>query len=283
MLSVGLTHWPSLARIVRGELLSLRERPFVPPRSAGAPAAVARAPSLPPAPVPAVGLAFVLTVPHAIFHESALSFLGLGLGRTRRRSGNILADGSARARRRLVDGAVSGRWRSCSPRWRSARSPSTSASSCTPAGARSLSCERAAGGAGAVGRLSHCSWRRAGAVGGDIEIAPGELLLVVGESGSGKSVLAHSMLRPASAQRRCQRVDPPRRPRAARAASPTRCGAMRGRRLALIPQSPGSALNPVRKLGGQLLERPRARGLTRGRRRARACASCSPSSAWTST
>lgn len=37
---------------------------------------------------------------------------------------------------------------------------------------------------------------------------------------------------------------------------------VRGRRMALVPQSPASSLNPVRRLGGQLLEPAQARGLT---------------------
>jgi peptide/nickel transport system permease protein len=94
MLSVGLTHWPSLARIVRGELMSLRERPFVSAAIGGGADRwrLARRHYLPHL-LPAIGLAFVLTVPHAIFHESALSFLGLGLEPYRASLGNILADG----------------------------------------------------------------------------------------------------------------------------------------------------------------------------------------------
>ncbi len=94
MLSVGLTHWPSLARIVRGELMSLREWPFVAAAVGGGAGRLrlARRHYLPHL-LPAVGLAFVLTVPHAIFHESALSFLGLGLEPHRASLGNILADG----------------------------------------------------------------------------------------------------------------------------------------------------------------------------------------------
>jgi peptide/nickel transport system permease protein len=93
MLSVGLTHWPSLARIVRGELLSLREQPFVFAAIGGGAGhmRLARRHYLPHV-VPAVGLAFVLTIPHAIFHESALSFLGLGLPPHQASLGNILAD-----------------------------------------------------------------------------------------------------------------------------------------------------------------------------------------------
>jgi peptide/nickel transport system permease protein len=94
MLAVGLTHWPSLARIVRGELMSLRERPFVSAAIGGGASRwrLARRHYLPHL-MPAVGLAFVLTVPHAIFHESAYSFLGLGLPAHEASLGNILADG----------------------------------------------------------------------------------------------------------------------------------------------------------------------------------------------
>jgi peptide/nickel transport system permease protein len=94
MLAVGLTHWPSLARIVRGELLSVRERPFVAAAIGGGAGRgrLTRRHFLPHL-LPAVGLAFVLTVPHAIFHESAYSFLGLGLPAHEASLGNILADG----------------------------------------------------------------------------------------------------------------------------------------------------------------------------------------------
>jgi peptide/nickel transport system permease protein len=94
MLAVGLTHWPSLARIVRAELMSLRERPFVAAAVGGGANRwrLVRRHYLPHL-LPAVGLAFVLTVPHAIFHESAYSFLGLGLPANQASLGNILADG----------------------------------------------------------------------------------------------------------------------------------------------------------------------------------------------
>jgi peptide/nickel transport system permease protein len=93
MLAVGLTHWPSLARIVRGELLSVRERPFVAAAIGGGAGRrrLARRHYLPHL-VPAIGLAFVLTIPHAIFHEAALSFLGVGLEPHQASLGNLLAD-----------------------------------------------------------------------------------------------------------------------------------------------------------------------------------------------
>ncbi|RBM16673.1 ABC transporter permease [Streptomyces sp. PT12] len=78
--SVGLTHWVSTARIVRAEVLSLRARPFVDAAiSGGASRLRVAVRHLVPAVLPQAGLAAVLMVPHAIWHESALSFLGLGI------------------------------------------------------------------------------------------------------------------------------------------------------------------------------------------------------------
>ncbi|MDT0347122.1 ABC transporter permease [Streptomyces litchfieldiae] len=78
--SVGLTHWVSTARIVRAEVLSLRARPFVDAAiSGGASRLRVASRHLVPAVLPQAGLAAVLMVPHAIWHESALSFLGLGI------------------------------------------------------------------------------------------------------------------------------------------------------------------------------------------------------------
>lgn len=93
-----------------------------------------------------------------------------------------------------------------------------------------------------------------------LTIEQGDLLLIVGESGCGKTVLAHSLLRLLP-----RNVDVSGSIRLAgddvMAQSPKQLRAMRARRTALIPQSPGSAMNPVRKLGGQLIETARARGL----------------------
>ncbi len=101
-----------------------------------------------------------------------------------------------------------------------------------------------------------------------VTIQAGELLLVVGESGSGKTVLAHSLLRllprnvDVSGSIRLGGED-------VLALKPDALRRVRGRRMALIPQSPASSLNPVRKLGGQLLEAAQARGLTEQQSRMR--------------
>ncbi|WP_030776280.1 ABC transporter permease [Streptomyces sp. NRRL S-920] len=80
VVSVALTHWLSTARIVRAEVLSLRSRPYIDAAiSGGASRLRVAVRHLLPGVLPQAGLAAVLMVPHAIWHESALSFLGLGL------------------------------------------------------------------------------------------------------------------------------------------------------------------------------------------------------------
>ncbi|MGW5233570.1 ABC transporter permease [Streptomyces nodosus] len=80
IVSVALTHWLSTARIVRAEVLSLRARPYIDAAvSGGASRWRVTVRHLLPAVLPQAALAAVLMVPHAMWHESALSFLGLGL------------------------------------------------------------------------------------------------------------------------------------------------------------------------------------------------------------
>lgn len=93
MFAVSLTHWVTVTRIVRSQLLSLREKPFV--------AAAINGGASPwqlvwrhfiPHLLPSIMLAFVLLVPHAIFHESGLSFLGLGMPPHDPSLGSLLAE-----------------------------------------------------------------------------------------------------------------------------------------------------------------------------------------------
>ncbi|MEV5764428.1 ABC transporter permease [Micromonospora sp. NPDC052213] len=102
IVSIGLTHWLSTARIVRSELLSLRTRPFVDAAIAGG-ASRARVITrhLLPHVLPRLALATTLMVPHAVWHETALSFLGLGLPPHLASIGNMISDGQ----RSLLTGA----------------------------------------------------------------------------------------------------------------------------------------------------------------------------------
>jgi peptide/nickel transport system permease protein len=80
MLGVALTHWPELTRLVRAEVLQLLNTQYVQVayRMGKTRLKVAREHILPHVlPIYIVGL--VLLFPHAIMHESAVTFLGFGL------------------------------------------------------------------------------------------------------------------------------------------------------------------------------------------------------------
>jgi peptide/nickel transport system ATP-binding protein len=101
----------------------------------------------------------------------------------------------------------------------------------------------------------------------DLAVAPGELLAVVGESGCGKSVLAHALLGllPANAtvsgtallHGNGALVD------LLAADEKTLARTVRGRRVGLVPQSPATALTPVRTGRHLLQETLRAHGRAR--------------------
>ncbi len=94
ILSVGLTHWLSTARIVRSELLSLRTRPFIDAAvSGGAGRLRVLTRHLLPHVVAKLALATTLMVPLAVWHETALSFVGLGLPPHLASLGNMINDG----------------------------------------------------------------------------------------------------------------------------------------------------------------------------------------------
>jgi peptide/nickel transport system permease protein len=80
LFGVALTHWPELTRLVRAEALQLRNAIYVQAayRMGKTRLQVVREHLLPHVlPVYIVGL--VLLFPHAIMHESAVTFLGFGL------------------------------------------------------------------------------------------------------------------------------------------------------------------------------------------------------------
>ena len=92
--SIALTHWVSTARIVRSIVLSLRERPYVDAAVlAGAGRGHVAVHHHVPAVAPHALLAWSLMIPHAIMHESALSFLGLGLPPHLPSLGTMIAQG----------------------------------------------------------------------------------------------------------------------------------------------------------------------------------------------
>lgn len=90
--SISLTHWPQVARMVRSIALTTHRLEFVDAAYlAGASRAFVVARHLIPAAAGQAAVALVLLLPHAIWHESTLSFLGLGLAPDRASLGTLLA------------------------------------------------------------------------------------------------------------------------------------------------------------------------------------------------
>lgn len=94
MAVIGLTSWMGLARLVRGECLSLRERDFVlAARGLNLPAPRILFIHLLPNVVSPVIVAATLGIGAAVLTESALSFLGLGVQPPAPSWGNMLSAG----------------------------------------------------------------------------------------------------------------------------------------------------------------------------------------------
>jgi peptide/nickel transport system ATP-binding protein len=98
-------------------------------------------------------------------------------------------------------------------------------------------------------------------------LQPGEVLGVVGESGSGKSMLALSVmgLLPKAVRRTAGQIVLNGEDLAG--LSPDRWRERRGRDLAMIFQEPMTALNPVMRVGEQVAEVLRRRGMSAGKAR----------------
>ena len=94
MVVIGFTSWMGVARLVRAETLSLRERDFVAAaRVAGAPAwRILLVHILPNAMAPVL-VSATLGIAGAILVESSLSFLGLGIQPPTASWGNMLMEG----------------------------------------------------------------------------------------------------------------------------------------------------------------------------------------------
>lgn len=89
--SIALTHWPAVARIVRAELLAVTQAGWVQTAQlAGASRWFVARRHLLPAVTGQALVAMVMLLPHAVWHESTLSFLGVGLSPDRASLGTLL-------------------------------------------------------------------------------------------------------------------------------------------------------------------------------------------------
>ena len=79
-IGVALTHWPSLCRVIRAEVLQVKQSSYVEVSKAlgRGPVYIALHHVL-PAVLPQYLVGLILLFPHAILHEAALTFLGFGL------------------------------------------------------------------------------------------------------------------------------------------------------------------------------------------------------------
>lgn len=94
LLAIGGVSWLTMARVVRGQVLSLRAQPFVEAaRSYGASVVRVLRVHLLPNLVGVIVVYTTLTVPIAILQESFLSFLGIGVQAPLPSWGNLAADG----------------------------------------------------------------------------------------------------------------------------------------------------------------------------------------------
>lgn len=102
----------------------------------------------------------------------------------------------------------------------------------------------------------------------ELEVAPGEIQVVIGESGGGKSVLAETVmgLLPKNA-----RVVGSIRVHGEEVLNvlPRRLQELRRGTIALAPQNPGAALNPVIRVGHLLMEVAKVKGIRKRERRER--------------
>ena len=91
--AVALTHWPSLARVLRAEILQLRRRPYLElSRALGVSRVHVALDHMLPAVLPQLLVGLVLMFPHAILHEASITFLGFGLSPDEPAIGVILSE-----------------------------------------------------------------------------------------------------------------------------------------------------------------------------------------------
>ena len=90
---VSLSHWPSLARVIRGEVLQLRSAPYI---LAAEKLGVSRFDivrrHMVPHILPQFLTGMILLFPHAILHEASVTFLGFGLSSEQPAIGVILSE-----------------------------------------------------------------------------------------------------------------------------------------------------------------------------------------------
>ncbi|WP_102348650.1 ABC transporter permease [Bacillus sp. Marseille-P3661] len=93
VIGIALTHWPSLARVIRSEVMQLRSAEFVQiSHKMGKSRWWIAKKHIMPHLIPQITVGILLLFPHAILHEAAVTFLGLGLSPHQPAVGIILSE-----------------------------------------------------------------------------------------------------------------------------------------------------------------------------------------------
>jgi len=93
MIGIIFTHWTSLARIIRGEVLQIRANHYIAAaRKFGRSGWWVATRHILPHMVPQFFIGLILLFPHAIMHESGLTFLGFGMPPEQPALGVILSE-----------------------------------------------------------------------------------------------------------------------------------------------------------------------------------------------
>jgi oligopeptide transport system permease protein len=98
-LAIGLTYWLNMARLVRGEVLSLKNREFViAARALGAGSLRILSRHMLPNAIGVILVTLTLFIPEAIFTEAFLSYIGLGVPAPDASWGSLAAEGTRNLR-----------------------------------------------------------------------------------------------------------------------------------------------------------------------------------------
>lgn len=93
VIGLAVTHWPSLARVIRAEVMQIRSAEYVQiSRQMGKSHWWIAGHHIFPHLVPQLLIGFMLMFPHVILHEAAVTFLGLGLSPHEPAIGIILSE-----------------------------------------------------------------------------------------------------------------------------------------------------------------------------------------------
>lgn len=104
--AVAVTHWPELTRVVRGEVLQIKETQYVKAAyKMGRSRLQVAGEHIVPHVLPVYLIGLVLLFPHAIMHEAALTFLGFGFPAGVPAIGGILSE--------AMKHIVTGKWWLC--------------------------------------------------------------------------------------------------------------------------------------------------------------------------